>query len=165
VSNNAVEVLSLKLRDTSLNSNGSKLTSNQSLNNLQSDTVTAEVTSNSNQSANNPNNNATSISANQISKKNTSSSTILIKQGITLKKLTYDAEGNLITNNHETGYYDEIEIEDMDYDEETNSYTYPCPCGDKFIISVQELADGEQIAKCPSCSLQIKVIYDIEGFQ
>ena len=26
-------------------------------------------------------------------------------------------------------------------------YTYPCPCGDKFSISIDELADGEEIAK------------------
>ena len=38
-------------------------------------------------------------------------------------------------NDPETGYYDEIEIEDMEYDEETSTYTYPCPCGDKFRIT------------------------------
>ncbi|OAC98736.1 hypothetical protein MUCCIDRAFT_43429, partial [Mucor lusitanicus CBS 277.49] len=57
-----------------------------------------------------------------------------------------------------------VEIEDMDYDEEQDSYTYPCPCGDKFIISSDELIDGLDVAQCPSCSLVIKVIYDPDDF-
>jgi len=32
--------------------------------------------------------------------------------------------------------YDEVEIEDMDFDEETGIFTYPCPCGDKFQITL-----------------------------
>jgi DNA-directed RNA polymerase subunit RPC12/RpoP len=56
--------------------------------------------------------------------------------------------------------YDEIEIEDMIFDKETEIYTYPCPCGDKFTISLEELIDGEEIATCPSCTLRIKVIFD-----
>lgn len=64
-----------------------------------------------------------------------------------------------------TGYYDEIEIEDMDYDAATESYLYPCPCGDKFRITKQELMEGEDIARCPSCSLLIKVIYDPDDLE
>jgi diphthamide biosynthesis protein 3 len=60
--------------------------------------------------------------------------------------------------------YDDIEIEDMEFDEETGNYTYPCPCGDKFVISLEDLLDGEDIAPCPSCSLKIRVIYDPEDF-
>ena len=33
-------------------------------------------------------------------------------------------------------YHDEIEIEDMEYDEETETYHYPCPCGDRFEITL-----------------------------
>ena len=57
-------------------------------------------------------------------------------------------------------YYDEIEIEDMAWDDEKRVYHYPCPCGDRFEISRQQLADCEDIATCPSCSLIIRVIYD-----
>ncbi|TFY79522.1 hypothetical protein EWM64_g4491 [Hericium alpestre] len=57
-------------------------------------------------------------------------------------------------------YYDEIEIEDMAWDEEKRVYHYPCPCGDRFEISRGQLADYEDIATCPSCSLVIRVIYD-----
>mmetsp|Transcript_17671 Transcript_17671/g.40756 ORF Transcript_17671/g.40756 Transcript_17671/m.40756 type:complete len:110 (-) Transcript_17671:497-826(-) len=58
--------------------------------------------------------------------------------------------------------YDEIEIEDMTYDPETRSFSYPCPCGDRFKISLEDLWDGEDEAGCESCTLYIEVIYDEE---
>ncbi|KAJ2486999.1 Diphthamide biosynthesis protein 3 [Coemansia sp. RSA 2320] len=63
-----------------------------------------------------------------------------------------------------SSYYDEIEIEDMEFDEENEIYTYPCPCGDRFVISLEELQNGDDIAKCPSCSLLLKVVYDADDF-
>lgn len=56
--------------------------------------------------------------------------------------------------------YEEVEIEDMNYDSVDLSYTYPCPCGDQFRITLEELWDGEDIARCPSCTLRIMVIYE-----
>lgn len=56
--------------------------------------------------------------------------------------------------------YDEIEIEDMTFDPTLQIYHYPCPCGDRFEISIHDLIDGEEIAVCPSCSLMIKVIFE-----
>ncbi|KAK4977415.1 Diphthamide biosynthesis protein 3 [Elasticomyces elasticus] len=58
--------------------------------------------------------------------------------------------------------YDEIEIEDMTYDPTLQIYHYPCPCGDRFEISIDDLRDGEEIAVCPSCSLMIRVIFEVE---
>jgi len=58
--------------------------------------------------------------------------------------------------------YEEVEIEDLDYDPIKQIYTYPCPCGDKFSISLEALWDGEDIATCPSCTLRIEIIYDEE---
>jgi diphthamide biosynthesis protein 3 len=57
--------------------------------------------------------------------------------------------------------YDEIEIEDMTFDETLQLYHYPCPCGDRFQISIDDLRDEEDIAVCPSCSLMIRVIFDL----
>jgi diphthamide biosynthesis protein 3 len=57
--------------------------------------------------------------------------------------------------------YDEIEIEDMTYDEALQIYHYPCPCGDRFQIAIDDLRDEQDIAVCPSCSLMIRVIYDV----
>lgn len=59
--------------------------------------------------------------------------------------------------------YEEIEIEDMTFDPKTQTYSYPCPCGDKFKISLEDLWDGEDIADCQSCTLFIQVIYDEEN--
>jgi len=58
-------------------------------------------------------------------------------------------------------FYDEIEIEDMTFDSALQLYHYPCPCGDRFEISLSDLRDGEDVGVCPSCSLMIKVIYDM----
>jgi diphthamide biosynthesis protein 3 len=59
--------------------------------------------------------------------------------------------------------YDEIEIEDMTFDSTLQIYHYPCPCGDRFEINIEDLRDGEEIAVCPSCSLQIRVIFEVEN--
>ncbi|CAG9557916.1 unnamed protein product [Danaus chrysippus] len=64
-----------------------------------------------------------------------------------------------------TIFHDEIEIEDFEYDEDDDMYYYPCPCGDRFQISKEELLAGEEVATCPSCSLVVKVIYDLERFK
>ncbi|KAL3700263.1 hypothetical protein R1sor_018285 [Riccia sorocarpa] len=61
--------------------------------------------------------------------------------------------------------YDDVEIEDMDWNEALGAYTYPCPCGDLFQITKAELRVGEEIARCPSCSLYITVVYNPEDFQ
>mmetsp|Transcript_9215 Transcript_9215/g.19345 ORF Transcript_9215/g.19345 Transcript_9215/m.19345 type:complete len:112 (+) Transcript_9215:130-465(+) len=58
--------------------------------------------------------------------------------------------------------YDEIEIEDMTYDPETMMYSYPCPCGDRFKITLEDLWDGEDEAGCESCTLYIEIVYDEE---
>lgn len=60
-------------------------------------------------------------------------------------------------------YYDEIEIEDMTFDSVLQLYHFPCPCGDRFEISIEDLKDGEDVAICPSCSLMIKVIFEVVG--
>eukprot|EP01016_Furgasonia_blochmanni_P012758 TRINITY_DN1638_c0_g1_i2.p1 TRINITY_DN1638_c0_g1~~TRINITY_DN1638_c0_g1_i2.p1 ORF type:complete len:172 (+),score=40.86 TRINITY_DN1638_c0_g1_i2:61-516(+) len=61
--------------------------------------------------------------------------------------------------------YDEVEIEDLDFNAENQTFYYPCPCGDKFQITLDEIKNGEDIAKCPSCSLTIKIIYDEDSHQ
>jgi diphthamide biosynthesis protein 3 len=58
-------------------------------------------------------------------------------------------------------FYDEIEIEDMTWDTTLDIYHYPCPCGDRFEISLGDMLEGEDVAVCPSCSLMIKVIFEI----
>ena len=57
--------------------------------------------------------------------------------------------------------YDEIEIEDMTYDPTLQIYHYPCPCGDRFEIGIADLREGEEVAVCPSCSLMIRVVFEV----
>ena len=61
--------------------------------------------------------------------------------------------------------YDEVEIDDLDFDEDEKTFFYPCPCGDKFRITLLQMKNGESIARCPSCSLKIKIISDEEALQ
>lgn len=61
-------------------------------------------------------------------------------------------------------FHDEVEIEDFEYDAEKEMYYYPCPCGDRFEISLEQLEQGEDTATCPSCSLLVRVIYDADMF-
>jgi diphthamide biosynthesis protein 3 len=49
----------------------------------------------------------------------------------------------------------------MTFDPDLQLYTYPCPCGDRFQIGLDDLRDSEDIAVCPSCSLMIRVIFDL----
>ena len=60
--------------------------------------------------------------------------------------------------------YEEVNIKDMEWNEEEEAYFYPCPCGDEFIMPIEDLEDGEDIALCPSCSLRIRVLYDPKQF-
>ncbi|KEY64486.1 hypothetical protein S7711_07233 [Stachybotrys chartarum IBT 7711] len=67
-----------------------------------------------------------------------------------------------MSGDDEVAIYDEIEIEDMTFDETLQLYHYPCPCGDRFQIALDDLRDEQDIAVCPSCSLMIRVIFDLE---
>ncbi|CAA2967086.1 Hypothetical predicted protein [Olea europaea subsp. europaea] len=61
--------------------------------------------------------------------------------------------------------YDDVEIEAMEWNEELQACKYPCPCGDLFQIPKEDLRIGEEIERCPSCSLYITFIYNLEDFQ
>jgi hypothetical protein len=45
-------------------------------------------------------------------------------------------------------FHDEVEIEDFEFDEETSIYTYPCPCGDKFEITLAALKVCACVLRC-----------------
>ncbi|KAG8164528.1 hypothetical protein KVR01_006446 [Diaporthe batatas] len=69
-----------------------------------------------------------------------------------------------MSDDEEISVYDEVEIEDMTYDETLQTYHYPCPCGDRFEIALADLQDeSNDIAVCPSCSLMIRVIYEVDN--
>uniref|UniRef100_A0A8D2KHN2 Diphthamide biosynthesis protein 3 n=1 Tax=Urocitellus parryii TaxID=9999 RepID=A0A8D2KHN2_UROPR len=53
-----------------------------------------------------------------------------------------------------------VEIEGFQYDEDSKTYFYPCPCGNNFSITKEDMENGQDVATCSGCSLIIKVIYD-----
>lgn len=71
--------------------------------------------------------------------------------------LLWNREKDMSTDDSGLVFHDEIELEDFEWDEESESWTYPCPCGDRFMITPDELEAGEEVATCPSCSLIVKV--------
>ena len=62
-------------------------------------------------------------------------------------------------------FHDEVEIEDFEYDADTELFTHPCPCGDLFTIAKEDLLRGEEVARCPTCSLTVKVIFDPDDLE
>jgi len=64
-----------------------------------------------------------------------------------------------------TAVYDEVEIEDMTWKADVATFSYTCPCGDLFCITLADLLEGEDIARCPSCSLRIRVVCDLEALE
>lgn len=61
--------------------------------------------------------------------------------------------------------YETISIKEMEYEEADSMFYYPCPCGDLFELSRNELITGLRVATCPSCSLQISVIVTAEELE
>jgi diphthamide biosynthesis protein 4 len=47
------------------------------------------------------------------------------------------------------------------YEIETKSYSMLCRCSGNYIITVQDLENGENITGCTNCSLNIHVLYEI----
>eukprot|EP00486_Rosalina_sp_Unknown_P014083 CAMPEP_0201581180 /NCGR_PEP_ID=MMETSP0190_2-20130828/64372_1 /ASSEMBLY_ACC=CAM_ASM_000263 /TAXON_ID=37353 /ORGANISM="Rosalina sp." /LENGTH=98 /DNA_ID=CAMNT_0048018615 /DNA_START=29 /DNA_END=325 /DNA_ORIENTATION=+ len=60
--------------------------------------------------------------------------------------------------------HEEVKLSEMEFDEELEGYLYDCPCGDEFYISTEDLKKGLNIAECPSCSLKLRVLFNLEEF-
>ncbi|CAG9472247.1 diphthamide biosynthesis protein 3, putative [Plasmodium vivax] len=55
--------------------------------------------------------------------------------------------------------YEEVKLEDFEFDETIKTFFYPCPCGDIFEVTLEGILKGEDVLRCPSCSLTIKIVY------
>ena len=62
-------------------------------------------------------------------------------------------------------YYDEVEIEDMTWDAAASRWSYSCPCGDRFYLTLADALAGEDVARCPGCSLLLRVVYDADDIE
>lgn len=59
-------------------------------------------------------------------------------------------------------HYEEVKLSEMIVAEEKDRLLYPCPCGDLFEITIEDLRKGGDVAKCPTCSLTIRVLFTSE---
>lgn len=57
-------------------------------------------------------------------------------------------------------HYEEVSLEEMIV--EDGVMTFPCPCGDLFELTVEEFSAGAEVARCPTCSLTIRVLATAE---
>ena len=53
--------------------------------------------------------------------------------------------------------YDTVDLLEMTAHPDETFFSYPCPCGDIFAVTHDELIDYEDIAHCASCSLLLRV--------
>ncbi|KAG0050447.1 Diphthamide biosynthesis protein 4 [Gryganskiella cystojenkinii] len=56
---------------------------------------------------------------------------------------------------------DDIDLDDMDYDEESCTYTSPCRCSGEYAISEDELELGIDTVVCSTCSLIVRIHYEV----
>ena len=76
----------------------------------------------------------------------------------TIAQTKHRVRGAAMDDSAHERVYDAVPFDELEYDEDEELYTYQCPCGDLFEISQAELDAGERIAKCPSCSLRLRVV-------
>ncbi|KAG0363136.1 hypothetical protein BC939DRAFT_459141 [Gamsiella multidivaricata] len=60
---------------------------------------------------------------------------------------------------------DDIDLDDMDFDEETGIYSSPCRCSGEYVITEDELELGVDIVVCSTCSLIVRIHYEIADDQ
>ena len=74
----------------------------------------------------------------------------------------FDRARQRIENSNKASPPQPIDLDDMTFDETNQQFTYACRCGDGIIVSCELLAQGADTFTCPSCSLRIKVDYEME---
>lgn len=55
----------------------------------------------------------------------------------------------------------EVDLDDMEFDE-VDKYHFPCRCGGSYEISEDQLAEGVDLVFCGGCTLQIRVLYEMQ---
>ncbi|KAF9954105.1 Diphthamide biosynthesis protein 4 [Mortierella alpina] len=57
---------------------------------------------------------------------------------------------------------DDIDLDDMDYNEDSSTYSAPCRCSGEYVISEDELELGVDTVVCSTCSLIVRIHYEVE---
>ena len=61
-----------------------------------------------------------------------------------------------------TSVYDEVELEDLEWSPEERTFFYPCPCGDRFQISLVSLCPFVEILFYSSNHLRFRPVPHLE---
>lgn len=70
----------------------------------------------------------------------------------------YDAE--LVTQDLHLHGAVQVDLDDLPFDEATETFTYVCRCGDKLLVTEDDLASGCDVFECSSCSLRMQILYE-----
>jgi len=57
----------------------------------------------------------------------------------------------------------EVDLDDMDYNEANGDYSFGCRCSGEYIITDEDMQEGINIICCSTCTLSIKVLYQLES--
>lgn len=56
----------------------------------------------------------------------------------------------------------EVDIADLEFIEDEQTFRYRCRCGYDILVPAEQLQQGRDVVTCSSCSLRIKLLYDLE---
>ncbi|KAF9170694.1 Diphthamide biosynthesis protein 4 [Mortierella sp. AD011] len=56
---------------------------------------------------------------------------------------------------------DDIDLDDMEYNEDNGTYTSPCRCSGEYVVSEDELELGVDTVSCSTCSLIVRIHYEV----
>ncbi|XP_031557846.1 dnaJ homolog subfamily C member 24-like [Actinia tenebrosa] len=55
----------------------------------------------------------------------------------------------------------QVDLDDMELDEETGSYSWKCRCSGEYVITEEDLEQGQNVVCCSTCTLCIRVMYAV----
>lgn len=55
----------------------------------------------------------------------------------------------------------EVDLDDLPFDKARDAYFHPCRCGDEIPVPCEALENRVEIFACPSCSLRVRVAYEV----
>jgi diphthamide biosynthesis protein 4 len=55
----------------------------------------------------------------------------------------------------------DVDLDDMEYEEQECVYSLMCRCSGYYVISENDLEQGNDVICCDNCSLRIRVLYDV----
>ncbi|KAI8092746.1 DNAJ heat shock N-terminal domain-containing protein [Halteromyces radiatus] len=77
------------------------------------------------------------------------------------KRKLYDHELEVATQRQKVTINADVDLDDMEYDESNRIFSLICRCSGSYVISEEDLEQGNDVICCDNCSLRIRVLYDI----